>query len=413
MRGLFALIVFAACLGLVGCSTPYGVPIIEKPGSNYDATFPGIADIVNDNNTKVVWVHGMCTHDASWAIDGFHTLTAALGASSSSTMALDAPLLSPAKLEAPNPPQVIRFPTMVGKHSLEADFLLWSPLTAPYKKSLEFDNGSSGENGPFPYERASLNATLKAGLMNDCLVDAVVYAGPNGDIIRKWMRAEVCKELGGTETGSGLCSFSPVTDNTSVVLVSESLGSKMLFDAVRDIWARSIIADNKVQISRLANRLSRVQMIFMAANQIPILDTATQKQTTPFVGLSNKTTPYQSSFSDFLDALDQARASKVSNRHALSDNRLPPIHVVEFTDPNDLLSYRLTPDNIKVSGAILTNIIVSNDNTYLDLIERPDFAHCGYRWNNSVLGTIILGYQGGAVHSIPLDLKHQCFASGQ
>jgi hypothetical protein len=57
------------------------------------------------------------------------------------------------------------------------------------------------------------------------------------------------------------------------------------------------------------------------------------------------------------------------------------IQIVAFTDPNDLLSYRLTPEAVGNDGVQMANVIVSNAPTYLGFLERPDTAHCGYAGN--------------------------------
>jgi hypothetical protein len=40
-------------------------------------------------------------------------------------------------------------------------------------------------------------------------------------------------------------------------------------------------------------------------------------------------------------------------------------------------------------------VMVSNDTTYFDFVERPDTAHCGYTWNPHVFGMLAKGYDAG------------------
>jgi hypothetical protein len=67
----------------------------------------------------------------------------------------------------------------------------------------------------------------------------------------------------------------------------------------------------------------------------------------------------------------------------------------EFSDPNDLLSYRLIPSVLDVSRARLINVIESNETTWFGYVERPDTAHCGYPWNPTVIGLIAQGHRVG------------------
>ena len=74
-----------------------------------------------------------------------------------------------------------------------------------------------------------------------------------------------------------------------------------------------------------------------------------------------------------------------------------PMTVVAFSDPNDLLSYRIVPDHLAedLKEFRVINVLVSNDATYFGYLERPDTAHCGYPWNPHVFGMLAKGYQAG------------------
>ncbi len=113
-------------------------------------------------------------------------------------------------------------------------FLTWSPLTAPYKAELAYDH-STDYGGAFPYTRASLNRELKRGLINDCMTDVVVYGGANGQAIRRAAKEAVCQAMGGRIDGTA-CDV-PEGASPAALAVTESLGSKLVFDAILSIWA--------------------------------------------------------------------------------------------------------------------------------------------------------------------------------
>lgn len=71
--------------------------------------------------------------------------------------------------------------------------------------------------------------------------------------------------------------------------------------------------------------------------------------------------------------------------------------VVAFSDPNDLLTYRILPEHLAedFKEFRVINVLVSNDTTYFGYLERPDTAHCGYPWNPHVFGMLARGYQAG------------------
>ena len=56
------------------------------------------------------------------------------------------------------------------------------------------------------------------------------------------------------------------------MFVTESIGSKILFDAVRVIWDQQ--ATSPASQQALARQLATVRIIYMVANQVPILDQA-------------------------------------------------------------------------------------------------------------------------------------------
>ena len=84
------------------------------------------------------------------------------------------------------------------------------------------------------------------------------------------------------------------------------------------------------------------------------------------------------------------------------------MQVVAFTDPNDLLSYRLDPALLNMEHVKVANVIVSNAPTLFGFVSRPDHAHCGYKWNPHVIGTIANGYDGTAVPRTAITLEKAC-----
>jgi hypothetical protein len=67
---------------------------------------------------------------------------------------------------------------------------------------------------------------------------------------------------------------------------------------------------------------------------------------------------------------------------------LQRLAVVAFTDPNDLLSYRLLPARYTAPDVAVADVLVSNDSSWLGLVENPMTAHLDYLANPDV-GTMI------------------------
>lgn len=399
-------------LALAGCDRPYNRPALEEPRprdmtARPTAPFPGIEALMTGASLQVFWTHGMCTHDRDWAINRANLVARAMDAEHPifSDEAVAVPKRQPRDEDAFKVKATIRS----AKGTTDITYLIWSPMTKQYKGMVTFDNSTDdnppGEN---PYIRAKLNGDLKKGLMNDCLVDAVVYAGTNGDRIRKAMQNALCDALAGKFTNTQSCDLSSVNDNRPLIFVTESLGSKFLFDAIRDLWQEQSAAGKEALIQRLQS----LRMLFMAANQIPLLDPA--NPVLPIAEAAPSAAAPPAPTNSLANTVNIIRSAKrAPRRSSPPPPGLPPQSipaplaaladswaVVAFTDPNDLLSYRLLPRFVgraddkerEADEPRLINIIVSNDDTILGYVERPDNAHCGYRWNPYVIGLMVKGF---------------------
>lgn len=335
-------------------------------------------------SVRVFWTHGMCSHDWRWAGNRMVLLEAALGGQA------DELLAGPADTQQPY--TIVRSLRSAGGQ-LDVSFFVWSPLTAAAKAALVFDAPDTVEGGRFPFKRANLNGELKTGLMNDCLTDAVVYSGPAGEPIRTAMREAVCDALGGRNDPSGSCDLESGGAPGPVVIITESLGSKLVFDAVLAI-AEGAQAKSPSAKAALSARLAQVGMLFMLANQIPILDIA---GTPSSKGVAPAAAGGRSSLADFVRLITEARKTAPPSPAfgGLPAEAAGPFTVVAFTDPNDLLSYRLLREGLGLD-ARLVNVIVSNTTTYFGYVERPDTAHCGYGHNPYVIGLLMHGFRPDA-----------------
>ena len=97
-----------------------------------------------------------------------------------------------------------------------------------------------------------------------------------------------------------------------------------------------------------------------------------------------------------LDAEDSLQRILESKRKPVPPIRAatsgsPAITLVAFTDPNDLLSYRLQPSRYRTPDTAVADVLVSNATTYLGLFARPDEAHTDYRTNAAVASLVACG----------------------
>jgi hypothetical protein len=284
--------------------------------------------------------------------------------------------------------------------TIDVNFLSWSPLTTASKAALAYDQATT-HGGQFPYQRAALNRELKYGLVNDCLTDVVIYGGPNGAAIRQAAEEALCDTLGGRYDGAD-CSVSHEEVPGALAFITESLGSKLLIDAILEVWADAENSRDNEMKTRVAHALAAARIMYLMANQLPLLDGAA-----PAAGHADGAAALEPttgrSTGDVLDLL--------SGLYRLKPPGTPPPTVVAFSDPNDLLSYRIVPDRLTgtLKDVRIVNVVVSNDATYFNYVERPDTAHCGYSGNPHVLGMIAGGYEAGkAAVPVPALVGRAC-----
>jgi hypothetical protein len=348
-------VLLAAVLLLGGCTTPYRPAVVVR-----DSTpFPGIAAIAAANGARpvdVLLVHGMCTQDAGWAERSIDRIAGAVAA--------HAP--AEAAVAAGNGIQLVERTRQLGGGTVRFHALLWSALTAPLKHQLDYDNTAAPTDCAADQVckpvRAILNASVKDRLLNDCLADAVIYEGASHEAIRDAM----------VETVSRIVAANPDPGGTLVV-VAESLGSKMLFDALSAMLASNETATRA--LGQLAAR--RLGLIYMAGNQLPILGLAEQS-------LVASAMPAQDALQRFLDLRRRQPGQRAE--------RLQRLAVVAFTDPNDVLSYRLLPARYAAPDVAVADVLVSNARTWLGLLENPVAAHRGYLANPEVGVLIACGF---------------------
>ena len=362
-------------------STPYATPVVEALTEGDGGTFEGLLTLAENlppsATVKVLWTHGMCTHPPGWIDDRMSRLVEAVGGTSETVSVRP-----------------------VGKHgatlrtdristrgrAIEVMFLSWSSLTASYKAALAYDGSKIKGSGI----RATLNRELKDGLVNDCLTDVVVYSGPNGNNIRQAMNETVCGALGGRFDGNE-CEVPAGGSPAALALVTESLGSKLVSDSVLHIWNAANRSEDKTAIKRLANSFAATKVMYMLANQVPLLDAAGSVAMDKILEPQPPSAPasMRTTAGDVFGLLSRAR------RQALPG--AGPMTVVAFSDPNDLLTYRILPEHLAEDFREfrVINVLVSNDTTYFGYLERPDTAHCGYPWNPHVFGMLARGYQAG------------------
>ncbi|MBV9289187.1 MAG: hypothetical protein JO288_15460 [Hyphomicrobiales bacterium] len=272
--------------------------------------------------------------------------------------------------------------------------LNWSPLTTAIKDRQFHDDDQ--------IRRSLLNGRIKTQLMNDGLSDAVLFLGGYQPVMRQGVIAGICAFLEG-DFKNGRCDAS-WRSRAPVAFISESLGSYMLFDAIRHMEGTP---QSNATSAAVSNLLAQVRVVYMFANQIPLLELAEPNRPPAGAGapLAARAFPAKTTFGAFLDLLRQARAPKLRAAARPSPAAQPaapppPVEFVAFTDPNDILSYQVRPSDFPSSGdqtfTAPANVLSPNEVAWFDLVADPVSAHNGYSDNSQVIELVVCGTVGCA-----------------
>ncbi|WP_326541834.1 hypothetical protein [Pseudorhodoferax sp.] len=387
---------------LAGCA-----PMLPEPRLASNRPVPGPVEfdgidslLANDRPLDVLLVHGMCSKDAAWAQQALADM-AALVQASTQTPVVHTPL-------GAGGIELFQTTLETARGRVRANAVLWSPLTRPLKQGLCYDQSHKSaictapplpEPAPaYAHPRASLNRQLKDELLNDCLADALAYQGTARQAITARMQEAVLTALdrsGGQPQASAAGMPARLAERQEpLVVITSSLGSKMVFDALLGLAASGDGARSRAA----QNSYDRIATVFMRANQIPILALADTDLPAPAgapVPLaqpsSRGTTP------DPIAALEQRRqrpppAPAGAGMKPAGVGAPGRLQLVAFTDPNDVLSYVLVPSPMAQAAPYrIVDVVLSTAPALLGLVASPIAAHQDYDTNTQVRRFIACG----------------------
>lgn len=353
---------------LSACTTPYHPPVVVNQSAPVQGLMSLLADMPG-GRLDVMLVHGMCLHDETWVEEGMRQMAHAVHANGP---------VAPGDIHVRDEAGIKVYDTQLNLRSgtIHLTALVWSALTTPSKTTLEYDLTRTpvdcATHAVCRPVRATLNAKMKDRLMNDCFADAMIYEGAAKSGINQAFIAAITSVVTEQEARNGGAAI-------PLVLFTESLGSKMTFDALN-----LMLQDDKDGAShRAGDRVSeRLTSMFMGANQMPLLRLAGSVNQAGAMASAADPQPSHDPVWRFLNR----RSEK---RHV----GMPTI--VAFTDPNDLLGYRLLPTDYQ-GKAHVANVLVSNANSYMGLAENPYLAHTAYLDNPDVAIVMMCGIPASA-----------------
>jgi hypothetical protein len=250
----------------------------------------------------------------------------------------------------------------------------WSPLIDKIKhEALKEDSEHAAT-------RVGVNKLLKQNLMNDRLTDPVMYLGAMGPYIRNAMKHATCRMVNGIfhqeQLGAETCT-NVHDDNIAVAIVTWSLGSRIVYDALMELEA----AGSDVTATQFV--LQRTFNIYMLANQLPLL----QLSQAPVSHESGEcVAPPKDSLRDLLQLAASIRREIAR-----------PITIVTISDPTDLLSYPIPKsfaEDIACKSARFVNVTTPIARPFASgYIANPMTAHTGHTRSPFVLDLLAHGHE--------------------
>jgi hypothetical protein len=379
-------LIISISIVITGCSMPYSPAKIEPE----NAKFYGVHPVsMGSTETDLIMIHGMCHHDASWVIDSRNNLADKFHMDYDKKITVER-LKERPFYEDPKS-KVAVYKTKLTDHEFNINLygIVFGTATLPIKQNSLCKDISKQPNGwncldknnnpslTYNRDRVILNEVLKNTLLNDCLADAVIYSGETGEAIRDGVKnamSEIYKDR--------------INSKAPVALISESLGSKILRDA--------LVCNIDEKTKQGLSLVSEAGVIFLGANQIPILSLANNlkcSESAKFMSNGQLNLEMKGGFSDVFKIIKTLKSQNGEKRFI--QNVEIPKTVVSFTDPNDLLSYEIDELDYyeNSSGISVVNVIASNAKSWFGLIENPLTAHTGYRYNEDVTELLKCGFQ--------------------
>lgn len=340
-----------------GCTYKFTITT-DKNETNEFKKFDGLEEIFSpdkkENKNKdvvVFYVHGMGTHTSSekGTISFFDNIANEMGFyEGNQTKEYD--LIYDGK--------TLGNITMKTYPSKERNFVL---VSLSWSKSMEFTENILHQ-ASIPYENrvAAANIALKE-FMNKGFADAILYLNP------KYKKDVYTAIRMGVEKAYEL---RPKLYGNPNILISSSLGSKMMFD---------IIKEDREKKRNTASKdfLTNLKQVFMTSNQIPLLDLYDYNS-------SESKKLNKKNISSTLNSMSHLWTSSQKKK---KKKKLP---IIAFTDPNDALSYYVP--YAPIDGIDFVNVTISHAKIwYLNFLANPAKAHGGLKTETHGYKAIVHG----------------------
>lgn len=267
--------------------------------------------------------------------------------------------------------------------------LYWSEITEKYKSFI--DNNHNELYDQFGVKRAMVNNGIKKMVTNDGFVDFILYASGS---FKNEIREPVKKTLDLIYNDSdsienyliqsdfAAMKSAPVYDK-SIYLITGSLGSKIVLDALSDFQVESAKSDTLgFKFQRQRFYYEKLKSIFMLTNQVPLLSLL-----------------YAGSDDIHTDTLQYIYQNYYGLCNFLQRSENSRLNYISFYDPNDLLGYNpISNPPVCLNSCSNCNkrinrsrVVLRNARPFKFMFARPAKAHMGVWKNKKLIKLIVSG----------------------
>jgi hypothetical protein len=359
------------------------VPGIEPLLARQDA-LPPIGEGATDRpEVKVIYVHGIGTHEPGHGTELANNLATSLG------LDVRAPRTKRIVLESPRLPgqplgevNLVRMTDQNRRRDLVFYELTWSGINRADKEAIAFDRSDV-----YRTRRAGVNQVLRE-FVNDVAPDPLAYAGRRREQIISSVAQALCWGVSaswgelpevttGRACGPDLAGFGARASLDQFVFITHSLGSRATIDTLQRMANTLPRLDASYQPVARTMRNWDLQ-VFMLSNQLPLLEAGAEPQ----------------------EITGEARRFCGPDAPRAEERFLQVLRAVAFSDPNDLMSYpvpeawaeryldsRLCPEvtNVDINIAPVRTLPV------IGTAANPLDAHVGYAADPRVGGILAKG----------------------
>lgn len=352
---------------LSGCTYKSTVAI---DSSSKNKTFKGLNEIFLDSEDIVIYhIHGMGSHTSNEKniVSFYNNIATKMGFDEQSNKYY---LLVKDNFHYGNM-SIFKYVNNSSR-KLKVVSLSWSDIMLPKELDLQ------DESNPYKKRIAYINKKLKK-FMNDGFGDAILYLNP------------IYKKIAHDSIRLGIekaCIEDKKLCNPKNVIISSSLGSKMLFDVLDE--------NLEMKSDKYKEFFPKIEQVFMTSNQIPLIDLVS----TDLYLKSIEDNKYLKISQNTSNNKNVSAISKMSNNKILFEiqntinkyNLNKSLPIIAFSDPNDALSYFIPYSSKTNKKMTFTNVTLSYAKLWwLGILANPAKAHGGFMKTDIGVETLING----------------------